>query len=96
MLASIQTYLDKLQEIMQSPSVLLPSLSYPPGQGLHLLTITVGSHTCITYLQLQMLHDLCTYMMPWPLYQMAATHPFLLFVLCGLISWGHDLARIVP
>ncbi|KAL0020050.1 hypothetical protein WJX77_009390 [Trebouxia sp. C0004] len=32
MLASIQTYLDKLQEIMQNPSVLLPSLSYPPGQ----------------------------------------------------------------
>ncbi|KAL0042866.1 hypothetical protein WJX79_001929 [Trebouxia sp. C0005] len=32
MLASIQTYLDKLQEIMQNPSVMLPSLSYPPGQ----------------------------------------------------------------
>ena len=95
MLASIQTYLDKLQEIMQNPSVLLPSLSYPPGQGLHLLTITVGSHTCMTYLQLQMLHDFCTYMMPGPLRQMAAVIP-LLFVLCGLTNWGHDLARISP
>ncbi len=35
MLASIQTYLQKLQEIMENPSVLLPSLSYPPGQGQH-------------------------------------------------------------
>lgn len=58
MLASIQTYLDKLQEIMQNPSVLLPSLSYPPGQGLHLLTVTGGNHTCIMYLQPQVLHDL--------------------------------------
>lgn len=33
MLASIQTYLEKLQEIMQNPSVLLPGLSYPPSQG---------------------------------------------------------------
>lgn len=76
MLASIQTYLDKLQEIMQNPSVMLPSLSYPPGQGLRLLTLTGGNHTCITYLKLQMLHDLCTYMTPWPLRQMAATIRF--------------------
>ena len=32
MLASIQAYLEKLQEIMQNPSVLLPGLSYPPSQ----------------------------------------------------------------
>lgn len=36
MLASIQAYLDKLQELMQNPSVLLPSVSYPPGQGVRL------------------------------------------------------------
>lgn len=75
MLASIQTYLDKLQEIMQNPSVLLPSLSYPPGQGLQLLTTTFCS-TCITYLQSQMMHDLCTYTMLWKLRQMAVTIPF--------------------
>ena len=56
MLASIQTYLDKLQEIMQNPSILLPSLSYPPGQGLHSLTLTGGNHTCITYLKSQVVH----------------------------------------
>lgn len=93
MLASIQTYLDKLQEIMQNPSVLLPSLSYPPGQGLHLLTVIGGNHTCITYLQSQMLHDLCIDMTHWP---SGCNHPFLLLIVCGLTGWGDDLARIVP
>ena len=35
MLASIHVYLNSLQEVMQNPPVLLPSLSYPPGRGGH-------------------------------------------------------------
>ena len=59
MLASIQTYLEKLQEIMQNPSVLLPGLSYPPSQGVSnvpdsLLTYRrVGHNVCLLAVVIQ-------------------------------------------
>lgn len=37
MLASIQSYLDRTEELMQNPTVLLPSLPDPPAPGALLL-----------------------------------------------------------
>lgn len=37
MLASIQSYLDRTEELMQNPTVLLPSLPDPPAPGAPLL-----------------------------------------------------------
>ena len=65
MLASIQEYLDKLQEVMQNPSVLLPSLSYPPGHGEHTLhhkfgesTLRKGHCACRPHCCLHVVHNL--------------------------------------
>lgn len=44
MLASIQSYLNRTQELMQNPTVLLPSLPDPPAPGSILLPLQVAMH----------------------------------------------------
>ena len=44
MLASIQSYLNRTQELMQNPTVLLPSLPDPPAAGSILLSLLAAKH----------------------------------------------------
>lgn len=44
MLASIQSYLNRTQELMQNPTVLLPSLPDPPAPGSILSPLLVAMH----------------------------------------------------
>lgn len=55
MLASIQSYLHRTQELMQNPTVLLPSLPDPPASGrtilLPVLVTSLASGYCPENLQ---------------------------------------------
>lgn len=55
MLASIQSYLNRTQELMQNPTVLLPSLPDPHAQG-KLLLHCLSFDTIILHLQAIHLH----------------------------------------